>query len=76
MDFVSGLSILADKKSDIYNLILVIIDRLMKMVHYEPIKVTINARGLAKGISDVVVRHHRIPESIITDKSLLFTSKF
>ncbi len=55
---------------------LVIVDRLTKMVHYELVKVTIDAPGLAKVIIDVVVRHHRVPESIVTDRGLLFTSKF
>ena len=46
------------------------------MVHYEPVKVTIDAPGLAKVILDVVVWHHAIPDLIITDRGLLFTSKF
>ncbi len=46
------------------------------MVHYEPVKVTIDAPGLAKVIIDVVVRYHGIPKSIVTDRGLLFTSKF
>ncbi len=46
------------------------------MVHYVPIKVTINVPGLAKVIIDIVVHHHGVPESIITDQGSLFTSKF
>ncbi len=46
------------------------------MVHYVPVKVTIDTPGLAKVIIDVVVRHHGVPESIVTDRGLLFTSKF
>ncbi len=76
MDFVTGLSIPANWKGDSYDLILVIVDRLTKMVYYEPIKVTIDAPGLAEVIIDVVVRHHGVPESIVTDRGLLFTSKF
>ncbi len=76
MDFVTGLPISADWKSYSYNSILVIVDRLTKMVHYEPVKVTIDAPSLAEVIIDVVVRHHRVPESIVTDRGLLFTSKF
>ena len=55
MDFVTGLSISTDWKGDSYNSILVIVDRLTKMVHYEPVKVTIDAPGLAEVILDVVV---------------------
>ena len=46
------------------------------MVHYEPVKVTIDAPGLAEVIIDVVVRHHGLPDSIVTDRGSLFTSKF
>ncbi len=76
MDFVTGLPISFNWKSDSYNSILVIIDRLTKMVHYEPVKVTIDAPGLAEVIIDVVVRHHGVPESIVTDQGSLFTTKF
>ena len=41
-----GLPISTDWKGDSYNSILVIIDWLTKIVHYEPVKVTINAPQL------------------------------
>ncbi len=53
MDFVTSLSISADWKGDSYDSILVIVDRLTKMVHYEPGKVTIDAPDLAEVIIDV-----------------------
>ena len=55
MDFVTGLPLSSDWKGDSYDSILVIVDRLTKMVHYEPVKVTIDAPGLAEVIIDVVV---------------------
>ena len=76
MDFVTGFPLSADWKGDNYDSILVIVDRLTKMVHYEPVKVTINAPGLAEVIIDVVVRHHGLPDSIISDRGAIFTSKF
>ncbi len=76
IDFVTGLLISADWKSDSYDSILVIVDWLTKIVYYEPVKVTINAPGLAEVIINVVVHHHRVPELIITDQGSLFTSKF
>ncbi len=76
MDFVTDLAISANWKGDSYNSILVIINRLTKMVHYVPVKVTINAPGLAEEIIDVVVRYHGVLESIVTDQGSLFTSKF
>ena len=76
MDFVTGLPISTDWKGDSYDSILVIVNRLTKMVHYKPVKVTIDAPGLAEVIIDVVVRHHGLPDSIVTDRGSLFTSKF
>ena len=76
MDFGTGLSLSADWKDDNYDSIVVIVDRLTKMLHYKPVKVIIDAPGLAEVIIDVVVRHHGLPDSIVTDRGLLFTSKF
>ena len=76
MDFVTGLPLFTDWKGDSYDSILVIVDCLTKMVHYEPVKVSINAPGLAKVIIDVVVRHHGLLDSIISDRGAIFTSKF
>ena len=75
MDFVTGLSILSDWKDNSYDSILVIIDKLTKMVHYEPVKVSINALGLVEVILNVVVWHYGLPDSIVINKGLLFTSK-
>ena len=76
MDFVTGLPILKNWKGDSYNSILVIIDWLTKMVHYEPVKVIIDASCLAEVIIDVILRHHGLPDSIVNDRDLLFISKF
>ncbi len=67
MDSVIGPPISADWKYDSYDLIFVIVDQLTKMVYYEPVKVTINALGLAEVIIDMVVQHHGVLESIMTD---------
>ena len=76
MEFVTNLPISTDWKEDSYNSILVIIDRLIKIVHYKLVKITIDAPGLAKVIIDMVVCHHGLQDLIITDKCSLFTSKF
>ena len=76
MDFVTSLPLSTDWKSNSYNSILVIVNRLTKMVHYEPVKVTIDALGLAKVIIDLVVQHHGLPDSIISGREAIFTSKF
>ena len=46
------------------------------MVHYKLVKVTINAPGLVEVILDVVIRHHSLPDSIISNKGSFFTLKF
>ena len=46
------------------------------MIHYELVKVTINALKLAGVILDVVVQHYSLPNSIVSNKGLLFTLKF
>ncbi len=46
------------------------------MVHYKPVKVTINAPTLAEVIIEAVVQHHGLPDSIVSDQSSVFTSKF
>ena len=66
-NFVTGLPISINWKGDSYNFILVIVDWLTKMVYYKPIKITIDAPGLAEVIIDVVVRHHKFLDLIVTD---------
>ncbi len=67
MDFITGFPIKAHWRNDSYNSILVIIDRIIKMVYYEPVKVTIDTQDLAEVIIDIVIRHHGVPESIVLD---------
>ncbi len=75
-DFITGLLISADWKGNSYDSILVIVDRLTKMVYYKPVKVMIDAPSLAEVIIVMIVRHHGVPESSVTDRGSLFTSKF
>ena len=76
MDFVTGLPVSVDWKGDSYNSILIIIDQLAKMGHYEPVKVTIDAPGLTEVIINVVVCHHDLSDSIVTNQGSFFTSRF
>ena len=55
MYLMTGLPLSADWKDNSYNLILVIVDRLTKMIYYELVKVNINILGLAKVIINVVI---------------------
>ena len=76
MDIVTGLPFSTAWKRYSYDLILVIVNWLTKLVHLKPVMITINAPGLAKIIIDVVVKHHGLSDSIVTNRALLFTSKF
>ena len=46
------------------------------MVYYKPVKINIDVPRLAEVIIDVVVRHHRLLNLIVTDWGSLFTLKF
>ena len=74
--FVMGLPSSTNWKRQSYDSILVIVDRLTKMVHYELVKITIDALGLAEVILNIVVWHHGFLDSIVSDRDSLFTSKF
>ena len=67
IDFVTGLLLFADWKSDSYNTILVVINCLTKMVYYKLVKVIINTPRLANIIIEVMVQHHSLFDSIISD---------
>lgn len=55
MDLVTRLPISTNLKGKTYEFIFVIIDQLIKMVHYKLVKATINVHGLGKVIIDVLV---------------------
>ena len=76
INFVTGLLILTDWKGDSYNSIFIIVNCFIKMVCYKPVQVTINTPGLAVVIIDIVIKHHGLPDTIITDRGSFFTSKF
>ena len=69
MDFITGLP-----KSDGYDTILVVIDRLTKMSHFISYKKDLDARQFATLFKQHIVRLHEIPRDIITDRGSLFTS--
>ena len=76
MDFVTGLPLSVNWKSDNYDLILVILNRLTKIVHYKLVKVTIDTPRLANVIINVVVQYYDLPDSIIIDRGAIFMFKF
>lgn len=55
---------------------LVVVDRLTKIVHYEPVLTTLDVEQLAEVLIEAVIKYHGLPDSIITDRESLFTSRF
>jgi len=66
-DFITKLPIVQG-----YNSILVVVDRLTKMVHFIPTTEKTSAEGLARLFRDNVWKLHGLPESIISDKGPQF----
>ena len=60
----------------IYNSILVVVDRLTKYARFIPWREKESADKLAKTMLKEIVSKHGIPQSIISDRDKLFTSKF
>lgn len=71
-----GIPLLVNCKADNYDVILVIVNRLTKMVYYKSIKIIIDVASLVEVIINVVVRYHSLSESIISNFGSLLTSKF
>ena len=63
-------------KSNNFDYLLVIIDQLTSQVHLVPTTTTVTTRGVMWLILKEVVRLHRIPESIVSDRDTKFTSIF
>ena len=59
-----------------YDLIFIIINRLIKMINYKLVQIRIGASGLAKVFIDLVARHHNFPNLIVSNWDPVFTSKF
>lgn len=76
IDFVTGLLLSIDCNNNSYHLILVIVNRLTKRVHYESVKVTINAPRLVKVIINMVIQYHGFLNSMISNYKAIFISKF
>ncbi|XP_043697264.1 uncharacterized protein LOC122648058 [Telopea speciosissima] len=63
MDFVTSLPL-----SRGYSVILVVVDRLTKAVHFGPLPSKFNASSVAQLFVDMVVKHHGFPKSIVSDR--------
>jgi len=57
-----------------YNSILVVVDKLTKMVHFIPTTEKISAKELARLFKNNIWKLHGLSESIISDRGLQFTA--
>ena len=70
VDFITKLPVVAGKDA-----ILVVCDRLSKMIHFVAITEGTSAEGLARLFQDNVWKLHGLPESIVSDRGLQFTAE-
>ncbi len=72
MDFVMGLS----RTQKNHDVVWVIVDRLTKSTHFLPVRMDYSLDRLATLYIDEIVRLHRVPVSIVSDRDPRFTSRF
>ena len=75
IDFITGLP-LSKLKGVVYNSILVIVDRFIKMVRYLSIRVTIDAAELAEEFHSEIIYRYGMPDGIISNRGSVFISSF
>jgi hypothetical protein len=71
MDFVEALPKVGGK-----SIILTVVDRFSKMVHFIPLNHPYSATSVAKAFFDGIVRLHGLPCSVVSDRDPIFTSHF
>ena len=64
MDFVYGLPLTQWKHDSVW----VIIDRLTESAHFIPVRIDHSMDGLVEQYLDEIVRLHRVPLSIVSDR--------
>ena len=77
MDFIIKLSKSEEINTNIkYNNILMIVDKLTKYIYLVLYNELFKANQIAWIVLDRVIRHHGIPESIISDRDKIFINNF
>ena len=73
MDFITDLP---KTRTQQHDTILVVVDKFSKMVHFIPCTKSIDAPGVSKLFFREIIKHHGVPEVIISDRDPRFISKF
>jgi hypothetical protein len=76
MDFITGLPISKNRYGTEFDSIFVVINRFTKITLYIPCKKTIDAAELVDIFIDKITSCFGNPESIVSDRGIIFTSKF
>lgn len=71
MDYIKGLP-----RSSGKTIILVIIDRLMKYVHFIPLEQPFTAKQVIEAFVQNIAKLHDMSRSIVSDRDRAFTSSF
>lgn len=72
MDLITSLP----KTHDGNDAIIVFVDRLSKMVHFQPCVTEVGAEDVGQYFMQCVVKHHGIPRELVTDRDRRFLSRF
>lgn len=75
IDFMGPLPLSKDRNGE-YDMITVIIDQLISMVHLVPSRTNYMAREVAELVFVEVYKYHGLPTSIVSNQNVLFTSMF
>jgi hypothetical protein len=70
MDFIEGLPLFGN-----HNVILVVIDKFTKYAHFVPLRHPFTAATVAQEFMNTVYRLHGLPNTIISDRDHIFTSR-
>ena len=75
MNFVMGL-FLNKSKNVVYNVILIIMNRFIKMIKYLFVKITIDVVTLTKVFYNEIIYRYDILNDIVNDRDFIFINSF